>query len=269
LRDVAKEPRNFFAAKNCNAFKDMIGLHRSCSKRRFGQYRVILMKRSIFCTILATAMLSASAAQAVITITQTLNFNSASSASVSQLLNQYNVAGSALQSVTFLWRPDPTATTATIVSTSGNNRTFTATATLTSSLTSSAFSTISAAQTAGTGTFAVNGKVTVTTPFTTLTPSYTGLNAGLTSSQGTAAFIGSGTVAILNTVALTSFVATPTGGGGNFTATSNAHSGGSLLVTYIGSDVTPLPEPDSWILMLIGFGAIGASMRRRTVHAAG
>ncbi len=205
--------------------------------------------------------MSATAASAVITITQTLDYTAANANSL--LLNQYNVAGSTLTNVVFTWRPNPIASSVTVVSTSGNNRTFVATATLTSSLSNSAFTTITASQTATTGSFAVNGKVTVTAALSQLSPSFLNPNAPITTSFGPSAFAGSGTLAILNSIALTNLAVTPTGGMGNFRSSSNARNGGVLVVTYTGTDVSPFPEPASWILMIVGFGGTGALMRRQ------
>jgi hypothetical protein len=39
------------------------------------------------------------------------------------------------------------------------------------------------------------------------------------------------------------------------------------LSTGTSQVLAPVPEPGTWAMMLIGFGAIGASMRRRRLNA--
>ena len=48
-----------------------------------------------------------------------------------------------------------------------------------------------------------------------------------------------------------------------------AGSGLTLVYNYDDKATTPLPEPISWALMLTGFGAIGAAMRRRPLALVG
>lgn len=39
----------------------------------------------------------------------------------------------------------------------------------------------------------------------------------------------------------------------------------SINFTLAGAEVTAVPEPASWALMIVGFGAVGATLRRRRV----
>jgi hypothetical protein len=45
------------------------------------------------------------------------------------------------------------------------------------------------------------------------------------------------------------------------------NQGGSSLVRATSAAVGAVPEPTTWALMLVGFGAIGMAMRRRKVRA--
>jgi hypothetical protein len=51
----------------------------------------------------------------------------------------------------------------------------------------------------------------------------------------------------------------------NIGQTSGNPSG--LRVEFTASDVTAVPEPASWAMMIAGFGLVGAAMRRRTTAA--
>jgi hypothetical protein len=51
----------------------------------------------------------------------------------------------------------------------------------------------------------------------------------------------------------------------NVGQTSGNPSG--LRVEFTASDVTAVPEPASWAMMIAGFGLVGAAMRRRTTAA--
>ena len=59
--------------------------------------------------------------------------------------------------------------------------------------------------------------------------------------------------------ALNQFVDVPTSGGNlTFTRSSN------VLFSGLRSEIVPsVPEPGTWIMMLVGFGAVGHSVRRR------
>ena len=58
--------------------------------------------------------------------------------------------------------------------------------------------------------------------------------------------------------------------GNNITSAKLTHSGGDYVfvdnLTFAGAGA--VPEPATWAMMIIGFGAVGASMRRRKVSAA-
>jgi len=47
-------------------------------------------------------------------------------------------------------------------------------------------------------------------------------------------------------------------------ALDNFGSGASLTISSVGA-VSPVPEPATWAMMLIGVGAVGASARRRRI----
>jgi hypothetical protein len=53
----------------------------------------------------------------------------------------------------------------------------------------------------------------------------------------------------------------------SFLETANAAGGNNdpLIdgVSFAASDIAAVPEPASWAMMLLGFGAIGLTMRRR------
>jgi hypothetical protein len=58
----------------------------------------------------------------------------------------------------------------------------------------------------------------------------------------------------------------PTFNLGTFTL-SGGFTAGPATLTISQAAVAAVPEPGTWALMLIGFGAIGVSMRRRRVAA--
>jgi hypothetical protein len=68
--------------------------------------------------------------------------------------------------------------------------------------------------------------------------------------------------------ARSTFGGTAMGGFGAFTVTNNGPAQGALAINA-GSTAVPLivslgvPEPASWAMMIVGFGGVGALMRRR------
>lgn len=62
---------------------------------------------------------------------------------------------------------------------------------------------------------------------------------------------------------------TPLGGGTEVVTINAAQRYTSYLgrVTYVYSDVAGVPEPATWALLILGFGMIGAGMRRRPASA--
>ena len=42
-----------------------------------------------------------------------------------------------------------------------------------------------------------------------------------------------------------------------------AYSGNDFALDDISFDTTPVPEPTTWALMIMGFGTAGAMLRRR------
>lgn len=48
----------------------------------------------------------------------------------------------------------------------------------------------------------------------------------------------------------------------DFVSTGN-HGGKNFLLTDIAATLRPVPEPATWALMLVGFGGLGAMLRRR------
>ena len=80
-------------------------------------------------------------------------------------------------------------------------------------------------------------------------------------------FIGTGTISVTNTFTnLTSLLISNRGGFGNLSGTSSGQMGGTLKVQYFWLD--PIPEPATWGMLILGFGMVGASMRRRRERSA-
>jgi hypothetical protein len=75
-------------------------------------------------------------------------------------------------------------------------------------------------------------------------------------------FIGASQIQVTNTLTnLTSLLTATQGGLGNLSGSSSGSVGGTLEVTYSWLD--PIPEPGTWAMLILGFGLVGATMRRR------
>lgn len=75
-------------------------------------------------------------------------------------------------------------------------------------------------------------------------------------------YIGTGTLTVAQSVAnLFSDVTLASGGKGNLRGNANANINGAFTITYNYLD--PLPEPQSWAMLITGFGLVGGVMRRQ------
>lgn len=73
-------------------------------------------------------------------------------------------------------------------------------------------------------------------------------------------FIGSGSIAVTNSLSnIIGTINRVSGGGGNQSLTGGS-SAATLSVTYI---YEALPEPGTWAMLIIGFGFIGARLRAK------
>lgn len=209
-------------------------------------------------SLVAAALMTASAASAVVTIVQTLNFSSAVPGSSSQAFNQYNVAGSTLTAVTFSWT-ETISGPLTITSSSGNSRTLNATVSADSVLSSNAFN-LTSTLTGTTPNFVLGGRGTSAATSVTATGTNTITPASVTP------FLGSGTVIVLNSLNNLALTLNKVAGGSGNAAITGAtiSSTGTLVVTYTGTDVVvgSVPEPGTWAMMITGFGLVGMGMRR-------
>ena len=109
-------------------------------------------------------------------------------------------------------------------------------------------------------------------PFTALNPTISNLlffgpgNNPFSGPSGPALFVGSGYVGLAynepSAHYSASFVA---GGAGNVTAYVGAEGGDNVgpLMDNFRFSITAVPEPATWLSMILGFGGIGAMMRRR------
>ena len=55
----------------------------------------------------------------------------------------------------------------------------------------------------------------------------------------------------------------PVGGGGGGCCGGGVGGGGGITPTEVPPEVPAVPEPSTWAMLLIGFGAIGTALRRR------
>ncbi len=241
---------------------------------QFGGYGS--MKKFLIVAALAGAMLQASAAQAVLTLTQTLSFSTvaldpATTGSETLSFNQFDTLSGRYQltGVTVSYAPLTTALSDVIItSNSGNRRTYAATIGGTNTLSSSAFTSITGTFT---GTSAAADFITglgggeANGLSRTVAIGYTA-TSGFTSPTITdySAYLGTGTIAVTNTLSNITRAITTTGGQGNATVTS-AEVGGTFSVVYSYIDL--LPDPGTWMTMILGFGFVGAAMRRRRAQA--
>lgn len=214
------------------------------------------MKSITRAALMGALLLSATAANAVTYITQTLTFASGVPGTNSQSLALFNTPNRTLQSVSIYWQPHvTTAGTILMSSGSGNTRILTAAFTLNSVLTSSAFN-LTTAMTGTSGNFTVAGQGT-----SALVPFNLTGNGSLTPTN-LAPFIGSGTISIQHSLQkLATTITRVSGGNGNTSAgIPSATGGGELLVVF---GIEPLPEPATWVMFITGFGLIGASLRQK------
>lgn len=224
------------------------------------------MKRFVLGAAMAVAMVSASAAQAVVYIktqVQNLTFASAAPGTNTQQLLRFNpVNGRVLTAVSIRFFADPAAlaNTVKIDNGSGNTRNVTANYSMTNALTSSAFN-LSTAFTSNSITYLL----VKSSPITTYDLSFSGGQATLNPANVTP-FVGSGSIAILDTFsAVVQSSAVYQGGKGNTTITGSTGTS-RLEVIYTYTD--PAPEPGTWVTMVLGFGLIGAAMRKRQASIA-
>lgn len=240
------------------------------------------MKRFVRGAAMALAMVSATAAQAVALtspLVQVVHFTTGA-ANTSQILafNKFDAgvlgAGTryTLTGVTLSYTPVAVAPLSqiTITSNSGNRRLLIANVTATSTVSSgslfsfgntiSGTSQVADFQT-GVAPGGANGlSRTVGIAYNPLTSIGSAIVSNLTP------YIGTGTIAVTNGITnFASNVTTTVGGAGNATFTSGQVDG-DFTVTYAFID--NLPEPGTWVTMIMGFGLIGTAMRKRQASVA-
>lgn len=216
---------------------------------------------------LVAGLALSTAAYAVQTLTQTLTFTptlfGTGPTVETETFNQFDTLGGrfVLQSVEVDWS---TAFNSNITATSGsgNTRTLQTTASFTSSL-----------STAG-NLFGFSNTVSGTSPNyvlagqgTTATFLVSGAGIGaFDTATNLTPFLGTGTIAVTNTLSnIQGAISRVQGGNGNQSLTGGTALG-SMSVVYYYIDL--LPDPGTWATMIIGFGMVGASMRRRRALAA-
>jgi hypothetical protein len=237
-----------------------------------------MINKALVSASLFAGLLTAGAAQAVVVVgltqSQTLNF-APNAAGLSQSLNvnQFNqgVLGTGtrylLTGVQIKYSLVTVAplSTVTITSNSGNRRLLIDTVSATNTLSSSTFTsfnrTISGVSDVadfetGIAPGGANGLVR------TVGISYTPASAFAPPTiVNVAPFIGSGTFAVTSAISnLANNITTTVGGAGNATFTAGTYKG-TFEIIYTFNDL--LPEPGTWATFILGFGAVGAAMRRR------
>jgi len=80
-----------------------------------------------------------------------------------------------------------------------------------------------------------------------------------------AAFAGSGLLLIK---AAGGFAGDVSARGGIYLRAPETSTYASGTITYSIADVTPVPEPATWAMMIVGFGAVGWGLRRRRARSA-
>ncbi|MFZ4687956.1 MAG: PEPxxWA-CTERM sorting domain-containing protein [Polymorphobacter sp.] len=221
------------------------------------------MMRSLICTGAAVAALSiaapAQATSVIRTQVQTLNFVSAEPGSSRQSLQQFQqTGGRVLQSVAiqFAAMKNPFSNMVMVGSRSGDTRMLQSDFLLRSVVNSSAFylntnftSTAVQYLLDGDGTQAM-----VNLDF---------VGSSTMNPTNIRPFIGTGSIAILNTFSSLAVLKTTRVGGGSIGSSRFGDRLGSaqMQVVYTFSD--PLPEPGTWAMLVVGFGLIGTVMRKR------
>jgi hypothetical protein len=220
--------------------------------------------------VFAAALFAAAPAQAVVTISQTIDFSrlfSATSNTVANggtdvaLFNLYGGPASNLAGVRITWVPDFNSSVFATV-TNGSRPTLEASLASSYTLNNSLFN-FSGALNTGTAVLATT-RDDRGNPLT-LDPIFTQPAALIAEPTDISAFVGSGTSSVSYTLASISRTTSQSGGSNPFTGHGGS-AGGSLQIDYFLLE--PLPEPGTWAMLIAGFGLIGTSMRRRRLKVA-
>lgn len=109
-----------------------------------------------------------------------------------------------------------------------------------------------------------SGAVTVTIPRqTTIPASFSGSGTGSSLLEsGLGGFIGTGSI-LLNLIGSSLFAST-----GNAQLSLAPEIGGDVRLDQGCLPTAAIPEPQTWALLIAGFGLVGAGLRRRPVHTA-
>lgn len=87
-------------------------------------------------------------------------------------------------------------------------------------------------------------------------------NAGVYSANGSITFDGG---SLISNVINFRYSSTQLGGGFvTTTSTIGFYKDSSVLITSTGQVLQPVPEPATWAMLLVGFGAVGFAMRRKS-----
>jgi len=205
------------------------------------------------------ALFAASPAQATDFLTQTISIPSTAAPSTATLsFNQFDSSLGTLTSITLSFASTLIGN-GTVTNTSGATHTYTLNEAASAALSGHGFSFTQtlASGTASTGPVAAHATVN-------LAPISGSGSDSSTITSGFADFLGLGTVSF-DFSSTKSFSLTPA----SATLSLLASIGGAATISYGYDAATPppvggVPEPASWAMMLLGFGAMGAMMRRRS-----
>ena len=224
------------------------------------------MKKALISLALATGLMTGTAAHAVLVMTQTLVFTpqlfGAGSNTETLFLDQFDTLSGRLQlqSVNVSWTSEFN-NNITATSGSGNTRTMQTTASFTSSLST------------GGNLFSFNNNIAGTSaPYvlsgqgSTASFAVSGSGTGSFSATNLNPFIGTGNISVTNSLSSIQGTITRFSGGNGNQSLTGGEALGTLTVQYLYLD--PIPEPATWGMMILGFGMVGATMRRRrSAHA--